>query len=424
MPEEVKRWDPDANAIFNRRVENHEIYETKDPVLLDRWNAQYFSEYCNLANKQKRYTARKRLRDKIRQYFLGVANNIPRGRPDDDDDEDDDILDPIIDPPSPPAPAAAPAPPSPPPRAPSPPSLDEVTNALNHLTMEMATYSTEVKLPWLCGTTNFLPNGDKEIVFDFLAFPIGTSKYIVKVSPDGKSFSYSMYLPNEFYRPDRNLHPGTESSMAATLSEARRKHPFMDSGLPSDPVSIKLPFACESRVRSVEIIFDLQTDPELYNFIVGDDSFPEGTQHQVPLVLRVVLVGVEKCLARDVGRNTRVFNNAFSPPPGARTPPRADPYADPYAAFGGRANYEAFREYERNRWRDREEEGTQRRRGRGYVPMETSSESSGDWHRHTHSRRQHSWEQREEEEDPTARRTSYSDPPRRSSDPPMSNEKL
>ena len=130
------------------------------------------------------------------------------------------------------------------------------------------------------------------------------------------------------------------------------------------------------------------------------------------------MVGADKCLADDVGRNTRVFNNAFTPPPSARdrTPPR-DLFSDPYAAYSGRANYEAFCEYERDQARQREHqydeaghEHTQRCIDAGrsvYVSMEMSFESSGDnWRRHTHSHHQCSLEQREEE-DPTLRRSSF-----------------
>ena len=140
----------------------------------------------------------------------------------------------------------------------------------------MATHNLLLHLPWVQSTTNYLPNGNKELVFDFLALSIGVSKYDFKVSDDGMKVTYFVYLPNKYVDPTHNAHPGCKAALAGAIGDIRREIPYLEAQVATKPITINLPFKCETRIQSLELVMDLETDPELYNLLVNNPDVPEG----------------------------------------------------------------------------------------------------------------------------------------------------
>jgi hypothetical protein len=286
-----------------------------------------------LQNFQKRYSACKRLKGKIHTYFLVIANNRSQARRNDDTDSEDDT-DPdladllpnllnlrILHHKLEHQPAADP--------------IKELTNDLNCLSVAMAIHNLLLHLPWIQSTTNYLPNGNKEFVFNFLALSIGVSKYHFKVSDDGMKITYFMYFPNKYVDPIRNAHTGCKYMLAGAIGDICREIPYLEARVPTKSVTIDLPFKCKIRIKSLELIMDLETHPKLYDLLVNNCEVPKHVEYQVPLILCTVLLGQKKCHASLVGRGTRVTNAAFLPPVGARAQrtPAPPAYTADYAAF-------------------------------------------------------------------------------------------
>jgi hypothetical protein len=62
----------------------------------------------------------------------------------------------------------------------------------------MKLYSKEVKMPWLRPTTIWKFDGTRELVFDFLAYPVSKDKYFFDVDDGGMGMQYSLVLPFDF----------------------------------------------------------------------------------------------------------------------------------------------------------------------------------------------------------------------------------
>jgi hypothetical protein len=103
------------------------------------------------------------------------------------------------------------------------------SNDISSLSVAMATHNLLLHLPWVQSTTNYLPNGNKELVFDFLALSIGVSKY--------DKITYFVYLPNKYVDPTRNAHPGCKAALAGAIGDIHREISYLEAGVPTKNLS-------------------------------------------------------------------------------------------------------------------------------------------------------------------------------------------
>jgi hypothetical protein len=75
-----RRWDDNAKRLLASHIESGEIdisnVDRITPDILDFYNEEYFSEYCDLSNRQRKHQARKRLKNALANYETGI--HLPR----------------------------------------------------------------------------------------------------------------------------------------------------------------------------------------------------------------------------------------------------------------------------------------------------------------------------------------------------------
>ena len=338
----VKRWDDAANALLHNKIKSGDIDPAETDVkIIDRYNQRYFAEYCELSNQKKKYQARKRLRDKLLNWNVeqeAYERRVPQD-PEDEEEEEDYDEEEKEDPRS-----RSPSPERQPRAEPEEADIAGLIEAAAKLELTMKLYNLDYKMVWLLSTTHFKTTGEKELVLDFVAPPFGVSKFIFDVSKDGKSLVYSVKFPTAFFdTQSRTLRDGTEPSMLATCGEVFSRENSSHDGVETKKQSISLPFPCEASIRAIELIAELPTDDELYRTLREADV-PRGSEMQIPLVLRVVLVGLEKCTGILTNRTVSVSAGAFTPPRSSGDGPGDGGGGgvgggDPFAGVGGMAAF-------------------------------------------------------------------------------------
>ena len=343
------RWNSNANTILHSKIKSGHINpDESDPKILDSYNKNFFAEYCDLNDKTKIYSQRKRLCDKLRVWKvnqeLANENRTDHAPPQDPDEyeeyEDEDEGE---DPPATPPRSPSPDRPEPPTATETAAAEEELLSAFRSLSMIMALYNLDFRMVWLLSTTHWKDNGEKELVLDFIAPPFGISKFIFDMKPDGQHIMYSVKFPTGFFDVSkRDCHEGTEASMREACSQVMSRENGSHDGVESKKVTIgPLPFKCETVIKSMELIAELPPDDELYQYL-AEAGVPEGAELQIPLVLRVVLVGQEKCHGVLRGRTMRVAPGSFRTPPrggGGGGGPRGGVPTDPFAAMGGAEHF-------------------------------------------------------------------------------------
>lgn len=68
----IQCWYQNAYIIFNEHINSGDLYYIDDPAILDSFNSEYFSWFCNFSKCVGICQACKDLHDKLRWYKQGI----------------------------------------------------------------------------------------------------------------------------------------------------------------------------------------------------------------------------------------------------------------------------------------------------------------------------------------------------------------